>query len=115
MLRFKGLLDPDIFSEIWKRNDMEHCCKCTFCLAKSLLGVYRAAVNLVVLAELEIYPEMYPISMQVLQSADEYWHHVVKSENSDKYDAYLSNLKLHNGHWLVFTGLNHISETICTS
>ena len=29
---------------------MEHCCKCTFCLPKSLLGVYLAAVNLVVLA-----------------------------------------------------------------
>jgi len=39
---------------------MEHCCKCTFCLAKSLLGVYRAAVNLVVLAELEIYPGNVP-------------------------------------------------------
>jgi hypothetical protein len=26
-----------------------------FCLTKSLLGVYRAAVNLVVLAELEIH------------------------------------------------------------
>ena len=58
---------------------------------------------------------MYPISMQALKSAAEYWLHMIKSENSDKYDAYLSNLKLHNGHWLVFTGLNHISETICTS
>jgi hypothetical protein len=43
-----------------------------FCLTKSLLGVYRAAVNLVVLAELEIYREMYPISMQALKSAAEY-------------------------------------------
>jgi predicted helicase len=47
----------------------------------------------VVLAELEIYREMYPISMQALKSAAEYWLHVIKSENSDKYDAYLSSLK----------------------
>jgi hypothetical protein len=37
---------------------------------------------------------MYPISMQALKSAAEYWLHVIKSENSDKYDAYLSSLKL---------------------
>jgi hypothetical protein len=38
--------------------------------------------------------EMYPISMQALKSAAKYWLHVTKSENSDKYDAYLSSLKL---------------------
>jgi hypothetical protein len=31
-----------------------------FCLTKSLLGVYRAAVNLVVLVELAIYQENVP-------------------------------------------------------
>ena len=46
--------------------------------AKALFGVNKQAVNLAVLGELG----MYPISIQALKSAIEYWLHILKSENT---------------------------------
>jgi hypothetical protein len=58
--------------------------------AKSILSVNKAAVNLAVLGELG----MYPISIQALKSAVEYWLHVINSDNNLLRDAYKSNLQL---------------------
>ena len=58
--------------------------------AKSILSVNKAAVNLAVLGELG----MYPISIQALKSAVEYWLHVINSDNNILRDAYKSNLQL---------------------
>ena len=40
---------------------------------------------------------MYPISIQALKSAVEYWLHVINSDNSLLQDAYRSNLQLSDG------------------
>ena len=61
-----------------------------FKFAKSILSVNKAAVNLAVLGELG----MYPISIQALKSAVEYWLHVINSDNNLLRDAYKSNLQL---------------------
>ena len=58
--------------------------------AKSILSVNKAAVNLAVPGELG----MYPISIQALKSAVEYWLHVINSDNNLLRDAYKSNLQL---------------------
>lgn len=59
--------------------------------AKSLLSVIKAAVNLAVLGELG----MYPISIQALKSAVEYW--LQNADNSLLQDDYTSNLQLSDG------------------
>jgi hypothetical protein len=62
--------------------------------AKFLIGVNKAAVNAVVLAEVG----MYPVSIQALKLSISFWLHVLNSgENSLVSTAYKASLLLPNG------------------
>ena len=58
--------------------------------AKAPLGVNKQAVNLAVLGELEIYP----ISIHAFKSAIEFWLHILKSEDTLLFKAYVTNRSL---------------------